>query len=367
MKRVLRTFLFSGIFWGTIALGFASQLRNLAQFSWAEAARFTFIEWGIWALLTPLVFLIAQRFPIEATALRRTLGIQILAALVSLTTLFVWRETFLHGGPPPPFQPPYPPPNQHSFENRPPNHDPEHVGHPLGHKLVPVLFALPVVLLIQTIAHAALFYRRAQERTQHTLALEQRLTEAKLQAITAQLQPHFLFNAINTAASMVYEEPQLADRMLVAICDFLRDTLDLPLHQDISLEEEIQLVRRFLLIQQIRFADRLDVQIQIPSELWSAAIPPLCLQPLVENAFKHGLEKVRGPLLLLLRASADSQALSVEVCDNGPGPEPSERPKGLGLANIRARLDTQFGNKASLQLRHERGCIAAIQLPLRIL
>ena len=98
--------------------------------------------------------------------------------------------------------------------------------------------------------------------------------------------------------------------------------------------------------------------------LWTAAIPALCLQPLVENAFKHGLELTPGPLQLVLRARGDADALIIEVADNGPGPGEAPIQDGLGLGNSRARLDAQFGRTATLALRHESGCVARIQLPL---
>jgi len=208
-----------------------------------------------------------------------------------------------------------------------------------------------VYLAIAGTTLAADYYRRSRARELETSRLETRLQEARLQLLAAQLQPHFLFNALNTIAELVHEDPQRADKMISGLSDLLRATLEAEGHRA-PLGEELALAERYLGIQQVRFGERLRVTWDIGPDLHAWPVPRLLLQPLLENAILHGVSArtAGGRIHIAARRSAGSLEIVVE--DDGAGFAPGESGRqGVGLSNTRSRLAAMYGDRARVDTR----------------
>ncbi len=213
--------------------------------------------------------------------------------------------------------------------------------------------------------------RRLRERELKASVLEGRLAEARLQALKMQLDPHFLFNALNGVAAQLRSDPRAAENTLLKLSEFLRATLREAARQEVPLEEELRLLAAYVEVERARFGDRLKVSLAIAPEALSIQVPSLLLQPLVENAVRHGM-KARG-LEVRVAGMVDGDRLLLTVEDDGRG-LPSDaaesreaRREGVGLANTRARLRELYGERARLDLaaRPEGGAVARVELPRR--
>lgn len=212
------------------------------------------------------------------------------------------------------------------------------------------------------------YYRKYQERKLRAAHLEHRLSESRLQALRMQLRPHFLFNTLHTASMLNEQDPGAASRVLTRLADLLRATLDEGEHHEVPLATELSFVRRYIEIEQVRFGGRLSVEWDVPDELLDARVPTLILQPLLENAVRHGVSQRPGARRIEVRASGDGGTLTLEVIDDGPGlPEgwSIERNAGLGLANTRDRLRTLYGEewKLTVQGVDAGGVRVTVRLP----
>ena len=222
------------------------------------------------------------------------------------------------------------------------------------------------------------YHRRFREREVATAQLETQLATAHLQALRMQLHPHFLFNALHSAAMLTMIDPEAAHRVLVQLSALLRTTLDRSAAAEVALSEEIDFMDRYLAIEQIRFQDRLRVDIHADDDALSAVVPNLILQPLVENAVRHGIARRSDARCLTIRGARQNGSLVLEVEDDGPGlpagwthtpPDGS----GVGLANVRSRLERMYGEEARLELLapadeegHPRpGVLARVTIPYR--
>jgi LytS/YehU family sensor histidine kinase len=223
---------------------------------------------------------------------------------------------------------------------------------------------LPILFVVFAMSHALFFYKRGQEREKQTLELTAGLAQARLDALKMQIQPHFLFNALNSIAALVHKDANAADEMIGALSEFLRCTLTSSARHEVPLLEELEFVRRYLAIELVRFGDRLQCTQDAPPETFGALVPMLILQPLVENAVRHGLSAVSGPARLTIRARRENGTLRLTVSDNGPGP--GEKPEeGVGLANTRARLRELHGDAARVEIRTADGFTVELTLPFR--
>jgi LytS/YehU family sensor histidine kinase len=196
--------------------------------------------------------------------------------------------------------------------------------------------------------------------------MEGQLNQARIENLHIRLQPHFLFNTLHAVAGLVREgNSQGAITMIAGLSDLLRASLNTVDQPTVSLAEELEILKRYLEIQQTRFADRLTVDWRIDSQVLNAAIPSLLLQPLAENAIKHGLERA-GHGMLRIRASQDSHSLAIAISNDGPplSPEWSIR-QGLGLKATRDRLATLYGDEGRLHLENATGggVVATVHLP----
>lgn len=201
-----------------------------------------------------------------------------------------------------------------------------------------------------------------------TARLEADLSRAQLDALRAQLNPHFLFNSLNSVMALIDRDPRAAQQMLVRLADLLRSTLALQTVQEVPLRAELDLVSQYLAIEEIRFADRLRVEFCVDEGVTGALVPALVLQPLVENAVVHGIAYVARPGRIVVGAARRGTSLVLTVRDNGPGPAvPSKRAGAqIGVANLRARVERLYGAGAGLVLAEAEGggCLATVVLPL---
>jgi two-component system, LytTR family, sensor kinase len=226
------------------------------------------------------------------------------------------------------------------------------------------------------IAHAVRFYHEARERERTALQLRQRLSQAQLEALKSQLQPHFLFNALNGVTALMHWDVAAADEMLTQLADLLRETLRYPGSHEIPLTEELALLDRYLGVMRVRFHDRLTVRCDIEPAAGDALVPHFLLQPLVENALEHGIAQRPGPGCVDITARRDGTTLRITVVDDGPGlagdlasGRTNGNGNGVGLTNARARLAELYGDDQTLTLEPVSaagGARATVTLPYHV-
>jgi signal transduction histidine kinase len=305
--------------------------------NWLLSLERALTEWWLWALLSPVVVYLARRYPLDRPWPWRHAAIHLVAgtALAVVKTaaeraIFAWLTGFW------------------------------------TYWLISTLaLQLFVYAAIVAVAYGLEYYRRSR----HHELLEARLAETRLQLLTLQLQPHFLFNTLNTIAEMVHEDPDKADAMITSLSNLLRRALELGSTQEISFDRELDLLDQYLAIQRSRFGDRLQVTCHIASPTRTAAVPVLVLQPLVENAIQHGLAAHADHGRIDIAAHATGQRLIITVTDNGAGVGEQVRAgrHGLGLGNTRSRLETLYGSDHRMELISppHGGAQVRIEMPLR--
>lgn len=346
LRALLRGWLLAAAGWGCLFLAIGLQMAQALSQSPLEAFRALAPNWLAWTLLTPLIFRAVARWPIERgrwlVAAGHVAGcLAVILVLESLKPIIEPRR--MQGEPDKP-----PPP----LESR---------------GLLGLLLAgpnLPLYLAILGAAHASFFYRRGRERELRSVELTASLAEARLQALRMQLQPHFLFNSLNALGSLMHEDLERADEMLVAVSEFLRLTLKDSAQQEVTLERELEYVRLFLAIEKVRFGERLEFSIDRSADLNHALVPTLLLQPIVENAVRHGIEPRRDSGSITVGVRAVGASLRLVVADDGKGMADSPA-VGVGLSNTLARLRELYGERASLRMTARDGTVVEIRLPLR--
>jgi two-component system, LytTR family, sensor kinase len=225
--------------------------------------------------------------------------------------------------------------------------------------------------LLLSLGGALWTYRRARELEVRESRLETELARAQLHALRLEIEPHFLFNTLNTITALVrLKDNSRAVEMLVGLGDFMRSNLDRPNEQFVTLATEIAWLTRYVSLQQARFGDRLDVHYQIADDCLEQQVPTLLLQPVVENAFRHGLSRHAQPGRLEVAAARQGDVLSITIADSGvgvPADFDAERQAGTGLRNVRSRLDQLYGGGAFFDIRRAEttGTIVTIRVPLQ--
>ena len=221
--------------------------------------------------------------------------------------------------------------------------------------------------------HAIEFYRRYRERETQALQLQARLSDAQLRALRAQLNPHFLFNTLNAATTLLHRDPHAADAMLTRLGELLRITLRFDPEHETPLREEMELLDRYLAIMEARFSDRVTIVREIDPAVADAPVPSFILQPLLENAFEHGVAKLQRRGTIEVSARAHGGTLVLTVRDDGPGPaldhsSNGNSGNGVGLTNTRNRLSELYGAEGSLTLAHpaDGGTVVEVRIPLRL-
>jgi two-component system, LytTR family, sensor kinase len=218
------------------------------------------------------------------------------------------------------------------------------------------------------LSHALDFYRDSQEQRVAAAQLGTRLAEARLQTLQSQLHPHFLFNTLHTISALMHRDTEAADAMLARLSDLLRLSLDRIATQQVTLKEEVDFLQKYLEIERTRFGDRLVVRVDVEPETLDASVPNLLLQPLVENAIRHGIAQKVGGGLLEIRATRDGGELCLLVRDTGPGlsaQKLSALNTGVGLTNTRSRLEELFPDRHRFEFHEppEGGLAVKIGIP----
>ena len=309
-----------------------------------------------WIFLTPLVVWVSSVYTLERHTWKRTIWVHL--GVCALALGIVGATAYISPPVPPPFASSVVEANRLARE-------PREMAFVVLRRIT---FQLPVFWGLVGVAHALRFYERAKAREQREVELEARLAQARLQALRMQLNPHFLFNTLNSIASLVHEQPQ-AEAMIEALSDLLRLTLSGFHRSEVTLREELHFLERYLLIEQIRFGDRLRLEKQIDIAALEDLVPILILQPLVENAVRHGIETQIAPGVIRIVAEQSGDTLNLSVEDNGLGLSASNGvlEEGIGLSNTRSRLKELYGGRALLELHpgDPKGFTARIQLPRR--
>jgi len=365
--RKLRPWAFYFLAWTLVGLVyFAQNVTRRFYYDdpnpWQDLRYWSFNVY-ISALLTPLIVAAGRRWPLERRHLAWLIGLHLLLSVswallkfsLELTFHLTWNEFW-------PITPPI------TVERE--------VSLLLIFGFVNSLVAYWVVLLIQT---AFRNYQRFQERARAALQsdlrasqLETQVAQARLGTLKAQLQPHFLFNTLNAIVVLVRQQKgQQAEETLARFSDLLRAVLADMEAQEVTLARELEYLKLYLSIEQLRFSDRLRIDFDVDPELLDAAVPHMGLQPIVENAIRHGVGARAAPGRIAIRAWREADSLHVRVSDNGPGFRAgnAEHGLGLGLANTRARLKQLYGADAELRTGFAPGGGAAVTLvlPLRII
>ncbi|MBL9137310.1 MAG: histidine kinase [Verrucomicrobiales bacterium] len=356
--------------WGALVLLFAAPLAlSRPPLPWREAVSFGASFWALWLLFLPVAAWLSFRFPIERRRLLRHLGLHLLACLLiaasSRATFRAVSNTFPRASRPEASRAPGPPPGSKTDRLGPPGGFGVFIG---LRSALDVLVYWSLVGVCQAITN----FRSSQERGRRAAELEARLNRAKLQALRVQINPHFLFNTLNSIAALVYVNPRAADEMLGDLSALLRRSLDSMEDQEVTLAQELDFVGVYLAIEQKRFGGRLQLEQIVPDDLRKALVPALLLQPLVENAVRHGIEPQRGPGLISIEAKREDHHLHLVVRDNGRGLKVADVNgsvrAGIGLANTQARLQGLYGpsQRFSFGKAEPQGWRVDIHLPFHL-
>ena len=309
--------------------------------------------WLPWAVATPLIFWVARRVPLlgrpRAEWIVHVVAIICLSFVVSAWTTMLVFEFHPFGAPDPPVG--YLPKWINNFYDGLPGNA--------------VLYVC--ILMVRNFLD---WRERIASHKTEMAQLNEQLAHAHLSALRRQIEPHFLFNALNAVSGLIREgRPDAAVDMIAALSDFLRRTLAGSSRQEVRLSDEMEFVQRYLAIQQARFADRLRVDIDVPEELRRASVPNLILQPLVENAVKHGIAKRKDGGTVRISAAKRDDFLLLNISNDGPvllaGWNKDER--GIGISNVRSRLRGLYGEASSFDMRDriDGGVEVSISIPLR--
>ena len=306
----------------------------------------------LWALATPLVLWASARLPIErnnwirSSLLHVPISILLSVFLTALGNILLWLYWGYRAGKP------------FSFANM--------------SRFVVANFSegIGIYLLIALTSYALDYYRRYREGQLRTLQLEAQLSQAQLQALKMQLHPHFLFNTLHSISALLTKDVESARKMITRLGDFLRLTLENSGSQEVTLQQEMEFLSCYLEIERIRFQNRLVTRLDLAEQTLDAKVPNLILQPIVENAIRHGIAPRSTPGLIEIEAKQHNGALRIQVRDNGPGLSDHRTSvnlfkKGLGLANTETRLERLYGAAHLFDLSNnpDGGLIVTLEIP----
>jgi signal transduction histidine kinase len=328
-----------------------------AHITWSQAVNYALPAWYLWAVMTPLMLLLARRYPIRRGGATYALVMHLTAsALLSLVhtamtiAVLQWLEpSLLHGLS-----------YQEALRER-------------------LRFASQLDMVtywvVIGVAHAVAFYKRQTERELQSMRLSASLAEARLQVLRMELNPHFLFNTLNAISGFVYSDPRAADRMIARLGELLRLSLATP--NAVTLAQELRLLECYVDIERVRFGDRLTISSDTDDLSLTAVVPSLILQPIVENAVRHGLQPNGAGGRIEVHARTINDMVEIVVKDDGVGFDGnasreraaaavSAEGTGLGLANTRQRLHAMYSERASLDISADggHGTVVTLHLPL---
>ena len=306
----------------------------------------------VWALGTSLVLWAAARLPIErsnwirSALLHIPISIVLSVVLTALARVIIWVVLGYRMG------------RQLTFQST--------VNFVIGN----FTEGIGIYLLIALMSYAYSYYQRYREGQVRTLQLEAQLSHAQLQALKMQLHPHFLFNTLHSISALLSKDVEAARKMITRLGDFLRLTLENSGSQEVTLQQEMEFLSCYLEIERIRFQNRLVTRIDLGDQTLDARVPNLILQPIVENAIRHGIAPRSTPGSIDISAKQLDGRLHIQVRDNGPGlPEhrtsQNQFKKGLGLANTETRLQRLYGADHHFDLSNDPagGLIVTLEIP----
>lgn len=312
-----------------------------------RAIRADVIVWNlaeayVWVLFTPVIWAITRRYEFTGRNWKKSLAVHVPLGLLMMTViagllqgsldLLGWGDILA----------------------------------PFGTRVVGLaLQDLPRYFVTVAVAQIVLYYTTLREREAESAQLESRLAQAELQSLRAQIEPHFLFNTLNSIATLATRDPGSTERMTLKLAGLLRVSLDCAGCQEVPLKQELELLQNYLDIQQTRFCDRLKITISVEPDLLPVHVPSLILQPLVENAIHHGIEKSAVPGQIDITAARERGRIRIDIADNGVG-YGGEEGTGLGLSNTRARLRQLYGDQHEFRIDNAEsgGCRVSLALPL---
>jgi signal transduction histidine kinase len=366
-------------FWTLLTLVMAGYFYLAVGFSWEQSLRISMRDWAPWALLSPLVVWLTRRLPFERTMLKLSVPGHVAGCVLAAMACgwiadwmlppTSWKNDWQQRWQPSPIS-----------EDRSEPRTDRSRGWSLERRgrrpsssswfWMRTRSHVPFYWLIVCAVHTMTYYRRLQERERKAMELSTSLAQARLQALKMQLHPHFLFNALNAIATLVHKDPHAADDMIANLSNLLRLALDRSELHEVSLRKELEFLDCYLEIEQMRLGDRLRVEKHIEPTTLSALVPVMILQPLAENAVRHGIEPMRNPGVVTIRAEREGMFLNLTVSNTGTGvfkSAPGANRPGIGVANTRARLQELYGTGAQLVMQPaaDGGFSVSLQIPLR--
>lgn len=353
-SRFLQYLLATAALWSIVALLFASEsylsgLYRGRPVDLPATLGYSFAFYGTWALVTPLVVMLARRWPLargrKLSDLARhgiaSAGVALLQA--GLFAYLFWpiygsgngRDTRLE-----------------LWAGMAAAHFPSNL----------LIYALITGAILAWAARVA-----AREREAQAARLQARLKQAELDSLRAQIHPHFLFNTLHGISALVRKDPAAAGRLIAKLGALLRSALEQQQRDLVPLDTELGFIRDYLDIEGARFGDRLRSSVTVDDSAADALVPPLLLQPLVENAVRHGLSPSTEAVTIRVVARRHDNRLRLEVADDGDGADPSTLRDGIGLGNLRARLEQMFGEAQSMTIGTGagRGFEVVLELPFQ--
>src|SRR5579862_3388887 len=350
--------LWIALIWFGIALFSAVQYvlvmqAERMQHSWTRLFATLMLSWAVWALATPIVLRLGLKYPPVRLRPNSTWLIHVGACAVIGVVSAAW-EALLLELLNPMLKSPAPGPFRHVWIDT------------MYNEVMLYLSIYAALLAISYILESKQRMIRQQIETAH---LNEQFSKAQLDALRRQIEPHFLFNTLNAIAGLVREKRNdAAVTMIVGLSEFLRKVVDTSDQHEVPLGEEVQFLQKYLEIQKVRFADRLQMSVDVPPELFAAPVPSLILQPVVENSIKHGIAKELRGGWIRVSASRSNGRLNLRVYNDGPGlpAEWDSSKSGIGIANLRSRLRAMFGDAYELSLRNQdAGVEVLISVPFR--
>ena len=338
-----KTFVLAFALWSAIGLMFFAQ-AYLEYLSYGKSLPiirtlgWEILGWYLWGILTPFIFAFAKRFPPQKHVVLHVAGVLVFASIHLALHVGLFRIA------------------EHFFAT---------VLSPLQIRPITRLAWRFMVYSIILLAWYAIdTQKRARSEEKRVSELSAQLSSAQLQALKMQLHPHFLFNTLNAISELMHHDIRAADEMMVRLGDFLRLTLDPSISQEVTLQRELEFLKHYLEIEQVRFKDRLKIEMRIDPETREARVPYLLLQPFVENAIRHGISGKAEGGTIQISAEKEDGSLLIYVQDNGTGivePEASLK-TGVGLANTRSRLEKMYGDRFQLELSNLPGSGTSVRL-----
>ncbi len=348
--RRWQTWAFSFLCWTLFAVFDSAGSYTYIAWTGSKPILHDVVEWNFsyaysWVLATPLIYEIALRFNFNRNEWRRSVAVHAGASLLitlAVSCLFIAWNTVIGLA---------------------------DTATPFKLRLLDLcLENLPRCFATMGVAQTISYYARWREREAQSSKLETQLAQAQLEILRSQFEPHFLFNTLNSIATLIRRDPVSAERMTVQLGRLLRASLERVGTQEISLQQELEFLQDYLKIQQTRFGDRLEVKVSVDPALLMFPLPSMILQPLVENAIRHGIAESAALGRIEIRAERDAVSLRIIISDNGPGMknETRQQGNGFGLRSTRARLRQLYGEHHEFRMKYNpgEGCTVMLAVPL---